>query len=208
MRHLSLILVCLVIIGNLSAQELSKAELNEISKSEKKVLMLQIKDLKKNPEKLKQLKDNATLRDLTIEQQTNEISILKNDMQSRNLYIANLSDRLNDLNLKLNSHPNGMGTNLNSGTYVAGDAPLDHTGSKYRIQIGVFKNFNITPLFDEPKYIVHEDVNGIHRYSVGNFNSKQDAEAFKTELRRLGIKDAFVTTYIEGTRDTDIKPVS
>lgn len=200
MKYLYLIIICLISVGNMNAQELSKTE--------KKELLQQIKDLKKNPAKLKKLKENVEVRDLTIEQQTEEINILKNDMQTRNLKIAELSDSLTAMSKKMESKSNGLGSNLNSGTFKPGDAPVDHAGYKYRIQIGVFKNFDITHLFDEPKYIIHEDVNGLHRYSVGNFVTKADAEAFKKELRRLGIKDAFVTTYKDGTRTTDIQPIA
>lgn len=198
MKNLYIILICLFTIGNLSAQELSKEE--------KKELLKQIKDLKKNPEKLDKLKENVEVRNLTIEQQTEEINVLKNNLQSRNLKIASLSDSLSAVQAKLAESKSKASNAFNPETYVPGDAPLDDEGYKYRIQIGLFKNFNITHLFDQPKYIVHEDVDGLHRYSIGNFESEEDAEAFKLEMRRLGIKDAFVTTYKDGIRTTDVQP--
>jgi len=37
---------------------------------------------------------------------------------------------------------------------------------------------------------------------MGNFKDIKNAEAFKDDVRKLGIKDAFVVAYIDGTRVT------
>lgn len=198
MRYLYISIALLLLSGSVMAQDLSKEE--------KKELMEQIKSMKKNPEMLKKLKQNVADRDDIIEEQIEEITILKNDLEKRNQEIAKLSDELQVMEAN-RIEAETKAAQFSPENYIPGDAPLDHDGTKYRIQIGLFKNLNITHLFDQPKYIVHENVNGMHRYSVGNFDSESDAEAFKLELRRLGIKDAFVTTYKDGSRIDDL-PVS
>lgn len=198
MRYLIISFALLLFSGNAIAQDLSKEE--------KKELLEQIKSMKKNPAMLKKMKQNMADKDQVIEEQIEEITILKNDMETRNQEIAKLSDELQVMEAnRIEAETKAAASN--PANYTGGDAPLDHQGTKYRIQIGLFQNFNITHLFDQPKYIVHEDVNGLHRYSVGNFDSEADAEAFKLELRRLGIKDAFVTTYLDGARIDD-KPMA
>lgn len=47
---------------------------------------------------------------------------------------------------------------------------------------------------------MHEEVDGLHR-SIGNFSTETEAEIFKTEMRKLGLSDAFVTEYIVGSRE-------
>ena len=39
-------------------------------------------------------------------------------------------------------------------------------------------------------------------YMMGNFRDLANAEAFRDDIRKLGIKDAFVVPYIDGTRVT------
>jgi hypothetical protein len=185
-----IVILALLFVGNLSAQELSKQE--------KADLLEEIKLLKKNPEKLKTMKETLTVRDVIITDQNKQIADLKKEIQQKDIAKSNLSDSLAYLNTKLLAAEKAVVYTSNGN-----EPPLDHNGMKYRVQIGVFKNYDITHLFDDPKYIVHEDVNGLHRYSVGNFNSMEDAEAFKVEMRRLGIKDAFVSTYKDGTRIDD-----
>ncbi len=48
---------------------------------------------------------------------------------------------------------------------------------------------------------LHEDFNGkIYRYTLGNFDSLQEAEFFKRSLKKRGFPDAFVVKYENGIR--------
>ncbi|MEJ6694913.1 MAG: hypothetical protein QNK51_03695 [Chitinophagales bacterium] len=192
MKHLVLIFLIAFTWNNISAQELSK--------SEKKQLKTQIRDLKKNPAKLKKLNDKLEMLDIAIEQQSEEISILKNNLQSRDITIIELKDSLNAVAYKLETTRESH-ANLNKGEQALG-AQSEY---QYRIQIGLFQNLDFTHLFADQKYLMHEDVDGAYRYSIGNFTSEIDAEAFKIEIRKLGIKDAFVTIYKDGKRKTGIE---
>lgn len=192
MKHLILSFLIAFTWSNISAQELSKEE--------KKQLKTQIKDLKKNPAKLKKLNDNIEMLGIAIEQQFEDISILKNNLQSRDITLTGLKDSLNALAYELETAKESH-SNLTKGEQ-AFDGQSEY---QYRIQIGLFKNLDITHLFTSEKYLMHEDINGAYRYSVGNFTSEIDAEAFKVEIRKLGIKDAFVTKYKDGERTTKIE---
>ena len=203
MKNLLLIL-SLLACTSLFAQNLSKAE--------KKALLEEIKELKKSPEKLKELKESIEVREIIIDQQNEEIDDLKKESQKNDLALKEMKDSLTIVKDKiktLNSSSGNSGVQASNAYNLAPtttNAPLDHAGNKYRVQIGVFQNFDITHLFDEPKYIVHEYVNGMHRYSIGNFTTEADAEVFKKEMKRMGLKDAFVTTYTDGYRVGDPRP--
>ena len=192
MKHLILSFLIAFTWSNISAQELSKEE--------KKQLKTQIKDLKKNPAKLKKLNDNLEILGIAIEQQFEDISILKNNLQSQDITLTGLKDSLNALAYELET-AREFHSNLTKGEQAFDGQSEYH----YRIQIGLFKNLDITHLFTSEKYLMHEDINGAYRYSVGNFTSEIDAEAFKVEIRKLGIKDAFVTKYKDGERTTKIE---
>jgi glucan-binding YG repeat protein len=73
-------------------------------------------------------------------------------------------------------------------------------GTIYKVQIGLYEKFNINKYFDEPKYMGYEMVDGMNRYVVGYFNDETVAESFVKDVRKMGIKDAFVAKYVDGKR--------
>lgn len=82
--------------------------------------------------------------------------------------------------------------------------PIDgkiEDGLVFRVQIGAFKTRlpdnsfrGLTPLNGETTN------SGYIRYTAGNFNKVENANAVKNDLRRLGYKDAFVVVYYNGKR--------
>lgn len=73
-------------------------------------------------------------------------------------------------------------------------------GTSYKVQIGLYKNFNINRYFEGGKEISYEVVNGNNRYVIGSFDNEQTAEQFVEDIRKMGIKDAFVAKYENGKR--------
>jgi hypothetical protein len=76
-------------------------------------------------------------------------------------------------------------------------------GSFYTVQVGVFSKpvtsaeiFSITPLQQENM------ANGLYRYTTGKFDNLNDANQAKDEARAIGVVDAFVTAYRNGSRVT------
>lgn len=76
-------------------------------------------------------------------------------------------------------------------------------GLTFRVQIGAFRTRlpedafrGLTPLNGETT------ANGFFRYTAGNFNKYENANAVKNDLRGLGYNDAFVVAYYNGKRIT------
>lgn len=74
-------------------------------------------------------------------------------------------------------------------------------GVVYKVQIGVYKRLNTNGVFQEPRCIAHEEAKGMNRYSIGYFSDENTAKQFMSNIRQMGIKDAFVTKYVDGQRD-------
>ena len=77
------------------------------------------------------------------------------------------------------------------------------TGLFYTVQVGVYTRkvtkaqlFNIEPLYSEPT------ANGLIRYTTGIFNSVESATETKRRIVGMGVKDAFITAYLNGQRIT------
>jgi len=71
----------------------------------------------------------------------------------------------------------------------------------YTVQIGVYKKavsharlYNLTPIYEDVTQY------GFIRYTTGIFNNISAANIEKDRIRKLGIKDAFVTAYYKGKR--------
>ena len=82
------------------------------------------------------------------------------------------------------------------------DSVIDNTSDKtiYSVQIGVFskKNHALISTVTIPSTVTIKD--GYFKYSIGLFESLSEAKSLKKELIKIGFKDAFVASYINGVR--------
>lgn len=88
----------------------------------------------------------------------------------------------------------------NSSAPVAGLNNAPQSGTVYKVQIGLYKEFNINKYFAEPRFIGYEEVDGMNRYIISYFPDEEIAKSFVADVRKMGIKDAFVSKYIDGQR--------
>jgi hypothetical protein len=66
--------------------------------------------------------------------------------------------------------------------------------------MGLYNQFDISGYFSKPKYLGYEKVDGGNRYVISYFDQEEDAKAFVKDMRKMGIKDAFVARYVDGKR--------
>ena len=76
-------------------------------------------------------------------------------------------------------------------------------GLVYRVQIGAFVHFDLNMyLKDTEKNFEGESQDGMNKYTIGKFRDMELAEAFRKDVIKLGIKDAWIVPYIDGRRST------
>lgn len=77
--------------------------------------------------------------------------------------------------------------------------PLDD-GEFYAVQLGAFKKFNMR--LSSPSYTVINNANfeDFNLYTLGVFDTKEEAEKLREIVRRLSFRDAFVGYYKDGVR--------
>lgn len=74
-------------------------------------------------------------------------------------------------------------------------------GVVYKVQLGAYKNFDMTKYFNNHKNFSGEiDDDGTMKYTVGEFTEYWEAEQFKKLLREMGVKGAWIVSYQEGKR--------
>ncbi len=75
-----------------------------------------------------------------------------------------------------------------------------YTGVFYEVQIGAFQNFNLNAYKDELVKMNIEEADTLDRFTIGKFRDFEQAQAFKRDIARLGIEDAFIVAKIDGVR--------
>ena len=80
-------------------------------------------------------------------------------------------------------------------------APLNSKGVVFKVQVGAFKNKDLTKYFQNSKNFSGDvDADGTKKYTLGFFGDYWEAENFKKYLREMGVKDAWIVAYKNGGR--------
>ena len=74
-------------------------------------------------------------------------------------------------------------------------------GIVYKVQIGAFRNKDLTKYFNNNKNFSGDvDADGAKKYTLGEFVEYWEADNFKKYLREMGVKDAWIVAYKDGNR--------
>lgn len=80
-------------------------------------------------------------------------------------------------------------------------AAVNTKGVLFKVQIGSFKNKDLTKYFQNNKNFSGEiDEDGAKKYTLGIFKEYWEADNFKKYLRDMGVKDAWIVSYKDGRR--------
>lgn len=75
-------------------------------------------------------------------------------------------------------------------------------GLVFKVQIGAFRLFDMRKYAQDNPFFEAEALGDINRYTVGRFRSLELAEAFQKDIKRLGIRDAWIVPFKDGVRIT------
>ena len=185
MKKFSILLILFVFIantGNVFSQELSSKE--------KKSLKKEIRKLLKDPVKYKFLKESLVVKETIVNEQSKEINLLTRESNKLKHELKVARDSIGEYAYKESEMKNAGNTNC-----------TDDSGMKFRLQIGLYREFDITSFLEQFKLLSFEITDdGMYRYTIGNFDNEIEAESFKEAIRQMGIKDAFVSFYLDGKR--------
>ena len=83
---------------------------------------------------------------------------------------------------------------------VENATPSVSAGVFFEVQIGAFQNFDLQKYGEDLARLRGETEEGMNKYVLGRFRNFKRAEAFKTDVQRMGISDAFIVATIDGRR--------
>ncbi|MBS1594652.1 MAG: hypothetical protein JST90_10015 [Bacteroidetes bacterium] len=166
----------------------------ELTKEEKKAIKAELKQYKKNPASFKAMmdknKEDLDAAEATINKNKEQINQLTNDFADAQQKLIERGNQLKECqNKPVPKCPE-----------PADPLAAPMTGTVYKVQLGLYKKLDINSDFAKPKIVGFEKTEGMNRYVVNYFDSKEDAEHFAGDLRKLGLKGAFVAKYENGER--------
>lgn len=182
------ILAIVLLIGSLFLFNSNSFAQSTLSKPERKALKKEIKAYKKAPETYKKMKDK---NEKTIADQEAEIENLRNQL-------ATEWKKVDSLNALLSESERTI-AEFEKSAIDCGKVPSQ--GTVYSVQVGNYKNLDLRTTFNANKGLRTENYTGGNAYMIGNFTSVEEAIQFVSDIKKLGISDAFVTQYIDGSRN-------
>ncbi len=182
-RILSILLVLSITPAIIFAQgSAEKKKLKKELKTYRKMKPMEIRNMKMNYES--KLKDKKT-QDLRIKNLQRTSDSLQNLVNSNNARVSQLEAQL-----------------VAANAAAANAKPNSAKGYYYRVQLGAYKEYNIKTksASDESFSAVTED--SMNKLTLGLFYTLAEADQFKEDVRRMGVKDAYVVPFKDGKRIT------
>lgn len=158
-----------------------------LSKEEKKKLKTEIKAYKKEPETYRDMKERNKK---DIEERDQTIEALTLQLDAANSQNMAMKDSLNSL---MRRYQNLMVKHQNIGAVPE--------GTVYAVQVGYYKELNLEAFNSTARFIKAEEIEGAKRYVIGYFTELNGAVQFGEDIKKIGIKDAFVSQYVNGQRN-------
>ncbi len=177
--------ICLLGVAEVNAQ-MSKAEMKEWKKRIKQLQPEQYKNLLDENKAMKtensELQDQVDSFDAEVEEKDAQVKELQTQIQNMRSEVAAAKEQ-------------AQKAATQQGEVVGTD------GVVFKVQIGAFTNKE-----DLSKYSKNnanfdaETDSGVQKFTIGAFRDYWEADTFKKYLREMGVKDAWIVSFKDGTR--------
>ncbi|MEM6360356.1 MAG: Ezrin/radixin/moesin family protein [Bacteroidota bacterium] len=172
----------------------------QLSKAEKKEWKKKAKTYAKNPEELKTLVEDSQAMSGQLSSLKSENSQLQSRMNDKDAKISELQDDLSKLRSDLSSAKNQLREATSSPKPVATSGGVMVDGVVFKVQIGAFRNKDLSKYFENNENFGGENDGDTQKITLGQFRDYWEADTFKKYLREMGVKDAWIVSYKDGTR--------
>ena len=72
----------------------------------------------------------------------------------------------------------------------------------FEVQIAAFERYDIRATNEEMLRMAEIEAEGLNKYVLGRFSNFEDAENFVSDVRAMGLTDAFIAGVVNGERST------
>lgn len=194
MKNLALILAIIFCVStvNVATAQLTKKEKKEWKKKLKKT----------SPEQFKRMYDeNASLKS-EVSSIQGQLSSLQASMGEKDAKIAELTEKNRKMEAQVNAAKKAIAKAKQEAGAQAASAPsISEDGVVFKVQIGAFRNKDLSKYFENNENFGGEtDSDGVQKITLGMFRDYWEADTFKKYLREMGVNDAWIVPYKDGTR--------
>ncbi len=170
----------------------------QLSKEEKKEWKRMAKQMAKDPAQLKTLMENEQQLQEEVTAIKQENQALQSQLDDKNGKIDELQENLTQLRADLSAAKSEMASMQESAP--AGGSETAMPGVVFKVQIGAFRNKDLSKYFDNNPNFAGEIRDETQKITLGNFRDYWEADSFKKYLREMGVKDAWIVPYKDGER--------
>lgn len=176
----------------------------QLSKQEKKEWKKKAKQYAKNPATLKTLTEDKQVADTDNTSLKGQVGTLNSQISQKNSRIAELEDQITKMRGEMLSYK----SELDQLKAAPAANSMDFSkGVVFKVQIGAFKNKDLSKYFDNnPNFGGEATDKGEQKFTIGIFRDYWEADKFKKYMREMGVKDAWIVPFKDGQR-VDIKDV-
>lgn len=172
-----------------------KSKGNEAKEWKKKMKSMDPMAFKAMSEELQVIKSEAATKD-------RELSALRKQITTKEAELAAKDAQITDLKRKFDE----VSSVKEEVKDISADADDFTKGIVYKVQIGAFRNKDLTKYMELENFKWEKDADGVKKYTIGNFRDYWEADTFKKYMREMGVKDAWIVAYEDNERK-DIKEV-
>ncbi|MCS7296969.1 MAG: SPOR domain-containing protein [Bacteroidia bacterium] len=190
----------LLLVGWGQAQQRQQKKKGDTQKEIKKEWKRKAQSYVKNPLALKAREENFQKQILDREKQIADLQLRNRELADQ---IARLEDQIRVKQYSFDSLQSEVVRLKAAYEAEKKQARLDiMPGLVFKVQIGAFRLFDMRKYAQDNPFFETEALGDINRYTVGRFRDLGLAEAFQKDLKRLGIRDAWIVPYKDGVRIT------
>lgn len=168
----------------------------QLSKAEKKEWKKKAGEMKKKPDDLKSIFDENTTLKSDIEGYKRQITSLQNDLKTKNSSIEQMTENINNLQTELDAAKRM----LQEASKKPAGPVIDDSGVVFKVQVGAFRGKDLSKYFDNTENFDGENTEEGQKITLGRFRDYWEADTFKKYLREMGVKDAWIVPFKDGTR--------
>ncbi|MFT6112112.1 MAG: TolA-binding protein [Bacteroidia bacterium] len=181
--------IVLTVLSIVFVFSISTAEAQSLSKKERRALKKEIKTYKKNPEKWVKMQNQHIAQITELSGEVATLNAKLAEIEKLRAEKMDLADKLAALEAQYAKLKRSMPST---------QVPM---GIVYQVQMGYYQYLDLVSFNEKLKTIKAEEVDGAKRYVIGHFENVMDAIQFSNDIKKLGIKDAFVSQYEDGVRN-------
>ncbi|NMM47103.1 Ezrin/radixin/moesin family protein [Marinigracilibium pacificum] len=172
----------------------------QLSKQERKEWKKKKKSM--SEEAFKQMVDENKSLKAQVSSLNNQLSALEPQLNEKDNTIATLEKQLRQAQAEVTAAQRALEESAAGGgnQQQASGYSMDESGVVFKVQVGAFKNKDLSKYFENHPNFGGETEDGLQKITLGQFRDYWEADTFKKYLREMGVKDAWIVAYKDGNR--------